>query len=265
LTFVAAGQSTAGAQDLTTADEVIAKYIEAVGGRSKMDAVKTVKLSGKMSMGGMEIPVTMNSKRPASVRMDFSVQGMSATQAFDGKVGWSIMPFAGKTDPEKMSDEQMSVIKDQADIDGPLVDYKQKGHQVELAGKDEIEGAEVYKLKLTKKDGGTEYHFIDVEYFLPIKVKGKREYMGTEMEYETIYGDYKEVAGLLMPHSVQQGGGGMGGTFSVDKIEVNVPIDDREFAMPEVKAAAVAAPTPAAAATSGTAEEKKDNSTPEKS
>ena len=231
-------QVSTKADEPTTVDEVIARYLEAIGGRDKLDAVKSMKITGKMLVpGGMEIPMTMEIKRPNKMRIDFTVQGMTGTQAYDGKIGWSVMPFAGKTDPEKMSPDMVKLMENQADIDGPLVDYKKKGHKVELIGKEDLEGTEVYKLKVTKKGGDVEYYFLDAEYFLPIKVKGKWKMMGSEVEFETTLGDYKEVNGLLLPHSVEQRGGDMGpgSTISFEKVELNVDIADDRFVMPEVK------------------------------
>lgn len=227
----------ASADELKTVDEVIAKHIEAMGGREKLDAVKSVKMSGKMTMpGGMEAPLTIELKRPNQVRVEFIFQGMTGVQAFDGKTGWFVMPFSGRTDPEKMSSDQVKQIEDQADFEGPLVDYKKKGHKVELIGKDEIEGADVYKLKVTKKSGDVEYHYLDAEFFLTIQMKGKYKFQGTEIEYEVVIGDYKEVDGLMVPHSLEQRMGGMGGnTMTFDKTEFNVKIPDERFTMPEIK------------------------------
>ena len=218
-----------------TADEVIAKYIEAIGGRKAIDAVKSMRVTAKLTMGGgMEAPMVIEGKRPNKLRIEFTFQGMTATQAYDGKIGWSIMPFAGKTDPEKMPPDQVEMFENQADMDGPLVDYRKKGHQVELIGKDEIEGSEVYKLKVTRKNGNVEYHYLDAEYFLPIKMKGKRKFQGTEIEFAVVFGDYKEVNGLLIAHSIQ---GGPGGNITLEKVEMNVSIPDERFVMPEVKKA----------------------------
>lgn len=227
------------ADEPKTADEVIAKYIEAIGGRKAIDAVKSMRVTAKLTMGGgMEAPMVMESKRPNKMRVEFTFQGMTAIQAYDGKIGWSIMPFAGKTEPEKMPPDQVEMFENQADMDGPLVDYKKKGHQVELMGKDEIEGSDVYKLKLTRKNGNVEYHYLDVEYFIPIKMEGKRKFQGTEIDFAVVFGDYKEVNGLLIAHSIQPQGGGMGGgSVTLEKVEMNVPMPDERFAMPEVKKA----------------------------
>lgn len=238
LCAVGASTTLARAGEPKTADEVIAKYVEAIGGRANIDAIKTRRMTGKMIIGGgmMEAPFTVEHKRPNRFRMDFTFQGMTGTQAYDGTEGWSIVPFAGKTDPEKMSEDEVKQIEDRVDVDGPLIDYKKKGHKVEFLGKDEIEGTETYKLKVTKKNGTVEYYFLEAEHFIPIKVKGKVKVRGTEMDYETTLGDYKEVGGVLMPHSIEQEAGGMGGNSMVfDKIEVNIDLPDSRFAMPEVK------------------------------
>jgi len=224
----------AGADEPKTADDVIAHYIDAIGGRAKLDSVKSLRMTGKaIGMGGMEVPLVVEFKRPKKVRVEFTVQGMAGVQAFDGKTGWFIMPFMGKTDPEKMPPDMVEVIEEQGDFEGSLVDYKKKGHQVELVGKDDFEGSEVYKLKVTKKSGKIEYYFLDAEYYILLQVKGKRKFQGTEVEMTTKFGDYKEVDGLLLPHSIQQGG--MAGDTTFEKIELNVNIPDDRFTMPEVK------------------------------
>ena len=232
------------------ADEVIAKYIEAIGGRKVLGSIKSMRTTGKVVMAGgmMEAPMTVEYKRPNKARIEFTFQGMTAVQAFDGTTGWFIMPFAGKLDPEKMSSDQVKIIKEEADIDGPLVDYKKKGHQVELIGKDEEDGSEVYKLKVTRKNGDTDYFFLDAEYFLPIKRTGKREMQGNDVEFAVSFGDYKEVGGLMLAYSIEQTIGAMSGnTMTLDKVEMNVELSDDRFAMPEVKKAVTTEETEAEA------------------
>ncbi len=235
----AVASAEAVASELKTADEVIAKYIEAVGGRKALKSITTLRATGKNTMGpGMEMPMVIEQKRPGKLRVEITFQGQTAVQAFDGETGWFVMPFMGKTTPEKMPSEQIDQFRSEADMDGPLVDYAKKGHKVELIGKEDIEGTETYKLKVTQQDGSILYFFLDAEYFLPIKIKGKRLMQGTEIEFEATLGDYKEVAGVMIPHSLTQQAAGMGmnSTMTFEKIEVNVDIPDSRFAMPEAKA-----------------------------
>lgn len=221
-----------------TADEIIAKNLAAKGGLEKLRAVKTIRMTGKMTVGpGIEAPIVLEIKRPNSMRMDFTIQGMVGSQAYDGASGWSLMPFGGSKVPQQMTAEEATLAEEQADIDGPLIDYKAKGNTVELLGKENVEGADAYKLKVTLKNGVVRTMYIDAEHFLEIKEESKRTIRGTEMEMETIVGDYKEVDGLMLPHSVDAGAKGspQRQKLVIEKIEINVPIDDARFKMPDVK------------------------------
>src|SRR5262245_40184255 len=181
-----------------TVDEIIAKNVVAHGGMEKIKSVKTMRSTGKMVMGqGMEAPFVMTAKRPKMTRVEFTFQGMTGIQAYDGKNAWMVMPFMGKKDPEAMPAEQAKMMDDQADMDGPLVDYKEKGNKIELMGKEQVEGADTWKLKVTKKDTTVTTIYLDAETFLEIKSEGKRKMRGVEVEGETLYGDYKEVDGMM--------------------------------------------------------------------
>lgn len=222
------------AQDMT-ADQVIAKNIEARGGMAKLKAVNTVKASGKMMVGpGIEAPVTIYQRRPDQMRMEVTVQGLTLVQAYDGKTGWAIMPFQGKKDAEQMTADDVKEVKEQADMDGALVDYKTKGHKVELLGKEKIEGSDAYKLKLNRANGNIETIYIDADSFLEVKTEGKRMVRGTETETDTNIGDYKEVNGLMLPFSVDSGAKGQPQRqkIVVEKYEFNVPVDAAIFVMP---------------------------------
>src|SRR5262245_4254215 len=164
-------------------DDVIAKNLEARGGADKLKNVQTLRMTGKMVVGpGIEAPFTIEIKRPRRMRFEIVVQGMTIVQTVDGDAGWTIQPMTGKKDPERMSADDLKEAQDQADFDGPLVDYKKKGHRVELAGKEKIEGTDAYKLKVTKKNGDIEYIYLDADAFLEIKTEGKRVMRGTPVE-----------------------------------------------------------------------------------
>lgn len=235
---LAVGLALAAPAAAQTADEIIAKHIEALGGIEKIKNVKTVRMTGKMAVGpGIEAPLVMELKRPNSMRMDFTLQGMTGTQAYDGKIGWTLMPFQGSTVPQQMAEDDLKMAQEQADMDGVLVDYKTKGHTVELLGKEKVEGADAYKLKVTMKNGVIRTIYLDAEHYLQIKDESKRTIRGTEVETETILGDYKEVDGMMFPHSIDGGqkGSPQRQKITVEKIELNVPIDDARFKMPEGK------------------------------
>lgn len=221
-----------------TADEIIAKNIAAKGGLAKLQAVKTIRMTGKMTIApGVDAPIVMELKRPNAMRVDFTVQGMVGSQAYDGAKGWQLMPFAGSKVPQELSAEETALAAEQADLDGPLMDYKAKGNTVELLGKETIEGSVTHKLKVTLKNGVVRTFYIDAEHFLEIKEEARRTIRGTETETETIIGDYKEVDGMMFPHAVDAGvkGSPQRQKIVIDKIEINMPIDDARFKMPDVK------------------------------
>ena len=228
----------AGAVSATsqTADEIVAKYIKTVGGMEKIDAVKTIRRTGKViAGGGFEIPIVEENKRPNLVRQDITIQGLVGTSAYDGKTGWKIQPWQGKKDAETMGEGEMKAIIESADFDGPLVNYRAKGNKVEYVGMDEVEGTDTYKLKVTLANGETRYFYMDTDYYVPIKVETKRIVRGNEVEFETVLGDYKEVAGWYMPYSVEVGAKGsqFKQKIAYEKIEANVIVDDGRFAMPK--------------------------------
>ena len=249
--------ATAGAQ---TADEIIAKNVQARGGLEKLKSVQSIRFTGKMTVGpGIEAPVTLELKRPRNLRMEFTFQGMTAIQGYDGKAGWMIMPFRGTKTPEPMAADDLKEADEQADIDGPLVDYKAKGHTVEFLGKDKVEGAEAYKLKVTLKNGDVIHFFIDSDAFLDVKAESKRTIRGSEVEAETSFSDYKEVGGLVFPHAIEAGpkGSAQKQKITIEKVEINPTLDEARFKMPKVEEAQPEAAKPAAKPDAAKKEEPK--------
>jgi len=220
-----------------TADEIVAKYIKTIGGMDKVEAVKTLRRSGKFTGGGgFEARVMEEKKRPGDIRQEFSIQGMVGVTAYDGKNGWKIEPWQGKKDAEPLGEEEMKSIVEDSDFDGPLVNYAAKGNKVEYVGVDPVQGDDTYKLKVTLKNGDVQYYYMDTDYYVPIKIDTKRFIRGEERESETYLGDYKEVAGVYYAYSMETGqkGSPFRQKISIDKVEVNVPIADTRFAEPKV-------------------------------
>jgi outer membrane lipoprotein-sorting protein len=227
-----------------TVDEIIAKNVQARGGADKLKSVQSIKSTATMAMGpGMEAPGMLIQKRGNLARLEFTIQGLTMVQAYDGKNAWQIMPFTGKKDPELMSGDEAKEIEEMGDFDGPWVDYKSKGNQVELLGKEKIEGTDAYKLKVSLKNGDVQTIYMDADSFLEIKEETKRTVRGSEQVIESSIGDYKEVGGIIFPFAVESGAKGSSEKqkLTVTKIELNVPADDSIFKMP---AAAPPAPTP---------------------
>ena len=233
------------AEDLTL-DQILEKNIEARGGADAWESVKSAKIEGTMVMGGaMEMPVTMTFKRPNMIHFQMEMQGQKIVQAYDGTSGWQVMPMMGNPDPQKMSDEESKNVRRQSDFEGPLYNYKEKGHQVELVGKEDVEGTEAYKIKITLKSGDVVHSYIDSEYFLEFKqvYEINNAQTGQDMTMNTLVGDYKEAGPILLAHSMEMvaEGAPQGMSIIFNTVEVNVDVDDAFFTMPEAKEAPAAA------------------------
>ena len=226
--------SVLGAQ---TVDEVIAKNIQARGGLEKLKAVKSLRTTVKFSDGSFRADLRQENKRPGKVREEFIVQGMAQIQAYDGKTGWQISPFSGRRDPDLLSQDDMKSLIVDGDMDGPLVDYKEKGHKAELVGHDSMEGTDCFKIKLSMKNGDVRYYYLDTDSYLELKVEVQTTIRGALQESELYYGDYEQVNGIYYPLAVEQAQKGSSSRqqFSVEKIEQNVDLDDSLFAMPAAK------------------------------
>jgi outer membrane lipoprotein-sorting protein len=218
-----------------TADQIVQKHIEALGGASRLNALQTLVVTGTASiLGQAEAPLTIRIKRPNLMRLEMTFQGQKIVQAFDGMTAWTINPLIG-LEPKKSSEEDTRAAQESSDfIGGTLVDYKSKGNTVELVDKEAVEGVAVYKLKITKKSGFVEYDYLDSQTFLPVKTEGKRTQLGTEILYESKIANYKPVEGVLMPFSLSQlVNGRLAMEITVEKMDANVPLDDGVFKIPE--------------------------------
>jgi outer membrane lipoprotein-sorting protein len=235
-TLVALGLALVAAQgSAQTLDEILAGHYKALGGLDKVKAVKSMRLTGEMTVGpGILAPFTLEMKRPNRMRIDITIQGMTGTQAYDGETAWMQMPFMGKKDPEPMPAEEAKDAAEQADMDGVLVDSAAKGHKVELVGKESVDGADAWKLKVTTKGGDVVTIYLEADSLLQIRSERKRTIRGSEMEFEQSIGDYKAVDGLMLPHSFESGpkGAPTRQKMTVTKVEMNPAIDDAKFKMP---------------------------------
>jgi photosystem II stability/assembly factor-like uncharacterized protein len=224
-----------------TADEIIAKYIQTIGGMDRIQAVKTLRRTGKFTGGGgFEAPIVELNKRPNKVRQEITIQGLNGATTYDGTTGWKLEPWGGKKDIESLGEEEQKGIIEDSDFDGPLVNYQAKGNKVEYVGMEPVDGTDTYKLKVTLANGDVRNYYLDADYYVPIKIDTKRTVRGAEREYETILGDYKQVGGWYLPHSVQTGAKGsqFRATTTYDTIEANVDLNDALFAKPaDAKAA----------------------------
>jgi len=227
-----------------TVDEVISKNIQAHGGLEKLKSVRSIRATAKISQGSFRAEFRQENKRPDKVREETIIQGLVAIQAYDGKTGWQISPFGGRKDPELMSQDDMKSLVVDADLDGPLVDYKEKGHRAELVGHDSVEGTDCFKIKLSMKNGDVRYYYLDADSYLELKLEIQTTIRGALQESEMYYGDYEQVNGIYYPFAIEQAQKGSASRtqISVEKVEQNVLLEDAHFSLPATQARAKASP-----------------------
>lgn len=219
-----------------TLESVLAKNYEAQGGLEKLKAIQTTFTKGKMMMQGLELPISIYQKRPNLIRSEILVQGQKIVSVYDGTQGWMINPMMGSTDPIDMPAEELKNVKEQADMDGFLIDWKAKEHALELIGKEEVEGTDAYHIKVTTKDSTIRHIYIDADSYLEIQRKGKYPAQGKEIEISNSMGSYKKVGDYIFPFSSE--GKADGKSYQqvlMDTIMVNVPVPDSLFARPKVE------------------------------
>jgi len=218
-----------------TADEILAKVLAARGGLDKLRAIHSERVSGQISFGVVTAPFVVELKRPLKMHMQITIQDKTVVRVYDGKSqGWVNNPFAGKADPEAMSENELKNITEESDFDGPLLDYKSKGNQIELVGKDKFNDKDVWRLKLITKNGDVRFYLFDVNSFLLLKWEGKRKFPDQELPVESHFSDYREVGGLKFAFGIDSGSSPTDLTqkIRIEKIELNPELNDAEFGKP---------------------------------
>lgn len=216
-----------------TAKEVLAKMIEAQGGKKVFENTKDITMSGTFDLiqQGLSGSVTVHKKEPDKRRMDFEVMGMVVTQAYDGKTAWATNPQTGST--EEMPEQQAAEMKRDA---MPLVSilYPEKyGLSFALKEKEKIEDKDYFVLEMTFPDGFKATLYIDPETYLIYKTKAKAMgQMGVEVESEQFASDYKKVNGMMMAHSITIFNDGEEYlTITITEVNFNTGLEDSLFKM----------------------------------
>src|SRR5437016_10284090 len=215
-----------------TADELVAKNIEAKGGATALHDLQSLRLTGKLLVqeGQIELAYLQTRKRPDEVRTEASLQGMTQIEAYDGKEGWRVSPFFGRKDPERMSADDVKALVEDTEMGGPLADWKAKGSTVEYLGTEDVDGTPAHKLKVVRKNGDVSFVYLDPDHFLEIRIVTQRTRHGAHGEIETDLGDYEKAGGVFVPTSIEVGRKGAPDkqVVVIDKLEANVPVDDTD-------------------------------------
>jgi len=209
-----------------SADEVIAKYITEIGGADKWAKVQSIKVEGQIEVQGIQIPFTMQGAQMKGVRLDAEFQGNKIIDITTATKGWAQNPLAGKATLSPITEDELKQKLDDLDIQDPFIDYKAKGSVIESLGKDEEDGNEYFKIKLTTKNGNEKTYFFDLKTNLVYKIESIVKQQGQEMKSEVKLLDYQTLDyGIKMAFKQDQGQ-----MMMVNKkIIINPTIDDSLF------------------------------------
>ena len=217
---------------LPSVDEIVQKNIEARGGAAKIKAIQTRKMVGITRINdAIEAQVTVQAKRPNLYRMDVNLPQASMVEAFDGTTAWSMSPLTGGV-PQKHDAATTRFTADEADMDGPLLDYKAKGTRVELVGVEDVGGSPAYHLKVTTRGGTVSNVWIDEKSWREVKMTQMQHQNGQEVEVTTLFSDFRPEGGEVMPMSIEQQVGQTKMKTEFSAAEANQPLDDSVFRMP---------------------------------
>ena len=232
LAFVAASPFFVAAQS-PTVDELVAKNIAAKGGLEKLHAVQSIKQTSHISMQTSSATIVQYAKRPNLIRQELSIAGQTIVQAFDGSTAWTINPLqTGSSAPVVVVGPQADAMKEQADFESPLVDYKTKGYKIEFIGAETVAGKKLNHLKLTSKAQRVQHCYLDDVTGLEVKIVNESPVGMLEQEMS----DYRDVNGLKIPFAIKTSSAGVTmASIAVDKVEINPAIDDALFKMPAKK------------------------------
>ena len=243
-TTAPAAAPAAAAPPALSPDEIVGKYLDAIGGKAAISQVKSISMETSVSVMGNDVPGTTVVVDGVGYRSDTDFNGTKITSCVNGKGGWQVNPMTGAADPTPMSDDEYKSARDQIYVGGQLYDYAAKGNKVELISS----AADGYKVKVTNKDGVDTTYVIDPTTFLIKSTVRKGQMQGQDVDITTTYSDYRKTdVGYLMPYAMDLD---LGGQFqlsiAIKKADLNKTIDPAIFEMPKPAAAAPAA-APAAA------------------
>jgi len=218
-------------------DEIVAKALTARGGIPAIKAIQTERLSGHILF--VQAPpgaFLVEIKRPGKMREEIGFGAKTLIQTTDGTSGWKLMTATGTDTPVALTAGEVHNMAGGADIDGPLLDYKKKGNKIELIGKEKVGDKDAYKLKVTDKTGEVRYDYIDANSFLEIKWEGQVENTGEKNTFASYFSNYRRVNGVMFAFTIISGTSEHpnGQKIDLDKVEINVPLNDALFGKPVV-------------------------------
>jgi hypothetical protein len=216
-------------------DQLLNRNLEARGGTARVAALRTLRGTGEITTaGGLKMAFRQLTARPGRVKEEFTLQGLTLVMAYDRGEAWQINPFEGRKDPEHMSADEAKGLRPDADLEGPLIGWRDKGSRIEYQGTEDVDGTPAHKLKVSLKDGSTQIVYLDPEHFLEIRILTQMMVRGSLQESEADLGEYAKVEGVWFPMAIDSGqpGAPRAQFKKFTRIEANVSVGEADFRFP---------------------------------
>jgi outer membrane lipoprotein-sorting protein len=216
-----------------TLDEILNKYY-AASGQDSLLKINSIKVSGRLVQGSFELPYNQIISRPGSFRFELIFQGLKQIVTFNGKEGWMVNPFSGSSTPQPLSEDDIKSTRYQADIDGMLWKYAEKGYTLTYDGKDDMEGTQCYILKIVTSQGDIFKYYIDSDSFITLRVYSKIKIIGNQSEGDTYFSNYMMLKGIAVAGKAEsKTNGRLVSTNIIDKVELNFSVTPDMFEKPQ--------------------------------
>lgn len=227
LVFVLTGLIAVAVINAQSLDEIVKNYSSAMKS-DKLASVTSIKITGKMSAMGMEMPMVMFMKNPNKIKVTYSFNGQDMVSVFDGEKGYMINPMMGSSKPVELSSDQLKQVQNNNAFRNELLNYFKNG-QLTLEGQENVNDKPAFKLK-ANVGGSPIYMFLDKGSYMLVKTTTTVDQMGTSMNVDSYMTDYIDIEGVVMPKKTTAMANGMeAAVITLDKIEVNIPMDDSFF------------------------------------
>ena len=175
----------------------------------KLSSVKTIKITGKMSAMGMEMPMVMFMKNPDKIKVAYTFNGQDMISVFDGQKGYMMNPMTGSSAPVELTGDQLKQVQNNNVFRNELLNYFKNG-QITLEGSEDVNGKPAHKLKINVAGGKPVFMFLDKGTSLLVKTKTTVDQMGTQMDVESFMTEYTDIQGVVMPKKTTAMANGIG-------------------------------------------------------
>ena len=211
-----------------TAEEIVAKHITAIGGADNWKKINNMRQEATLSVQGMDIPVVITALHNKATKQEYTVMGMTGYSIITSEGGWNFNPMQGQTKPEPITQDELKYGKDNLDLQGDFVDYKAKGHAIQLMDKEDVEGVECLKVKLTRKSGNESIFFFDPKTYYIVRTSSKMSANGQEVESVVNMSNYQKLPeGIVIAYTIESTA--VPAPITVTKVIVNGKIDEAVF------------------------------------